>query len=151
MALYFPSFVARRGTEDIPLIGLVSTKMQCLYVDRETANEAVQGVGAQVKARMQRADQRQRNSTSRTGGERPMLLFPEGTTTNGRYLLPFKKGAFLAGLPLQPVVLRYGEGSLPVYAPSEAEAADPVLYARNMRAYMVRTTALLWRNEAHGA
>lgn len=40
---------------------------------------------------------------------RPLLLFPEGTTTNGRFLLPFKTGAFLAGLPLQPVVIRYGE------------------------------------------
>ena len=27
----------------------------------------------------------------------PLLLFPEGTTTNGRYLLRFKTGAFLAG------------------------------------------------------
>ena len=40
---------------------------------------------------------------------RPLLLFPEGTTTNGRYLLPFKTGAVLAGLPLQPVVIQYGE------------------------------------------
>ena len=40
---------------------------------------------------------------------RPLLLFPEGTTTNGRYLLPFKTGAFLAGQPLQPVVIRYGQ------------------------------------------
>lgn len=40
---------------------------------------------------------------------RPLLLFPEGTTTNGRFLLPFKTGAFLAGLPLQPVVIQYGE------------------------------------------
>ena len=40
--------------------------------------------------------------------QRPMLLFPEGTTTSGRCLLPFKTGAFLAGLPVQPVILRYG-------------------------------------------
>ncbi|KAF8724365.1 hypothetical protein HU200_021397 [Digitaria exilis] len=36
-----------------------------------------------------------------------MLLFPEGTTTNGDYLLPFKTGAFLASAPVQPVILRY--------------------------------------------
>ncbi len=35
----------------------------------------------------------------------------QGTTTNGRYLLPFRTGAFLAGSPVQPVVLRYHEVS----------------------------------------
>ena len=33
----------------------------------------------------------------------------QGTTTNGRYLLPFKSGAFLAGCPVQPVLLKYGK------------------------------------------
>ena len=32
---------------------------------------------------------------------------PEGTTTNGNYILPFKTGAFLAGTPVQPVILKY--------------------------------------------
>ncbi|XP_043101061.1 lysophospholipid acyltransferase LPCAT4-like [Puntigrus tetrazona] len=36
-----------------------------------------------------------------------MLMFPEGTTTNGRALIKFKPGAFLAGVPVQPVLLRY--------------------------------------------
>ncbi len=31
---------------------------------------------------------------------------------------------------------------LPVYAPSEAEARDPALFARNVRAYMVRARRL---------
>ena len=33
----------------------------------------------------------------------------QGTTTNGEYLLPFKTGAFLAGAPVQPVILKYGK------------------------------------------
>uniref|UniRef100_A0A7N0UPN6 Phospholipid/glycerol acyltransferase domain-containing protein n=1 Tax=Kalanchoe fedtschenkoi TaxID=63787 RepID=A0A7N0UPN6_KALFE len=36
-----------------------------------------------------------------------MMLFPEGTTTNGDYLLPFKTGAFLSKTPVLPVILRY--------------------------------------------
>uniref|UniRef100_A0A671LA96 Lysophospholipid acyltransferase LPCAT4-like n=1 Tax=Sinocyclocheilus anshuiensis TaxID=1608454 RepID=A0A671LA96_9TELE len=36
-----------------------------------------------------------------------MLMFPEGTTTNGRALIKFKPGAFLAGVPVQPVLLHY--------------------------------------------
>lgn len=43
----------------------------------------------------------------------PLLWLPcprtQGTTTNGDYLLPFKTGAFLAGKPVQPVILRYGK------------------------------------------
>jgi lysophosphatidylcholine acyltransferase/lyso-PAF acetyltransferase len=36
-----------------------------------------------------------------------VLLFPEGTTTNGRSLISFKLGAFAPGFPIQPVVIRY--------------------------------------------
>jgi hypothetical protein len=36
-------------------------------------------------------------------------VMAQGTTTNGKCLLPFKSGAFLAGAPVQPVILRYGE------------------------------------------
>ena len=35
------------------------------------------------------------------------IVRDKGTTTNGRYMLKFKRGAFLAGLPVQPVVLIY--------------------------------------------
>jgi lysophosphatidylcholine acyltransferase/lyso-PAF acetyltransferase len=44
---------------------------------------------------------------------RVVLLLPgQGTTTNGVCLLPFKTGAFLAGAPVQPVILRYGENRI---------------------------------------
>lgn len=36
-----------------------------------------------------------------------VLLFPEGTTTNGRFLISFQRGAFVPGFPIQPVVIRY--------------------------------------------
>lgn len=36
-----------------------------------------------------------------------MLLFPEGTTTNGRVLITFQLGAFIPGYPIQPVIVRY--------------------------------------------
>ncbi|XP_034532056.1 lysophospholipid acyltransferase LPCAT4 [Notolabrus celidotus] len=36
-----------------------------------------------------------------------MLMFPEGTTSNGSALIKFKPGAFLVGVPVQPVLLRY--------------------------------------------
>jgi len=34
----------------------------------------------------------------------------QGTTTNGRLVLPFKTGAFLAGVPVQPCMIKYETG-----------------------------------------
>ncbi|XP_043100178.1 lysophospholipid acyltransferase LPCAT4 [Puntigrus tetrazona] len=97
-----------------------------------------------------------------------MLMFPEGTTTNGRALIKFKPGAFLAGVPVQPVLLRYpGEPDtvrwtwkgltwlaalwhtsqiytsvtvefLPVYVPSQEEKQNPELYAENVQKVMAQ-------------
>lgn len=43
---------------------------------------------------------------------RPILLFPEGTTTNGNFLLRFRTGAFIAGVPVQPTIVKYGPVSV---------------------------------------
>ncbi|XP_006641537.2 lysophosphatidylcholine acyltransferase 2 [Lepisosteus oculatus] len=36
-----------------------------------------------------------------------VLIFPEGTCTNRSCLITFKQGAFIPGVPVQPVLLRY--------------------------------------------
>jgi len=39
-----------------------------------------------------------------------IIIFPEGTTTNGSYLLPFRTGAFLCPtIPIQPIYICYGK------------------------------------------
>lgn len=155
MAHSFPAFAAKAQTKKMPFVGLISQAMDCLYVDREQS----QGVAGLVRDRMIQSQ----NGTGDVA--HPMLLFPEGTTTNGKYLLPFKTGAFLAGVPLQPVVLRYGTGrvspswdtipgsrhvflmlcepfhsvtcyELPVYVPNEQEKNDPKVYAENLHRCM---------------
>jgi len=137
--------------------------MDCLFVKREKAENngaPAPSVSSLVKARMQAA------AAGELPGSRPLLLFPEGTTTNGSFMLPFKTGAFLAGVPLQPVIIRYTKGrmslswetipitrhiflllcqpvlsatcfELPVYVPSEEEKKDPKLYAANVRRMLV--------------
>ncbi|KAG9352565.1 hypothetical protein JZ751_020979 [Albula glossodonta] len=48
----------------------------------------------------------ERRATS--GGRWPqVLIFPEGTCTNRSCLITFKQGAFIPGVPVQPVLLRY--------------------------------------------
>lgn len=88
----------------------------------------------------------------------PLLLFPEGTTSNGSCLLRFKTGVFAGGVPVYPVTVQYdfrrfspafesiyfpvhafrtlAEPSnhlrvkfLPPYVPTPEQRADRTLYA----------------------
>ena len=45
--------------------------------------------------------------TESSGDFTQTLIFPEGTTTNGRALINFKSGAFIPGVPIQICVARY--------------------------------------------
>ncbi|XP_021612848.1 lysophospholipid acyltransferase LPEAT1 isoform X5 [Manihot esculenta] len=136
MSSSFPSFVAKRSVGKLPLLGLISKCLGCVYVQRESKSSDFKGVA-------------------------------EGTTTNGDFLLPFKTGAFLAGTPVLPVILRYPYQRfspawdsisgvrhvifllcqfinyievkrLPVYYPSQEEKDNPKLYASNVRWLMAR-------------
>jgi lysophosphatidylcholine acyltransferase / lyso-PAF acetyltransferase len=37
----------------------------------------------------------------------PLIIFPEGGTTNGQYIIKFKKGAFVSLLPIWPKVIKF--------------------------------------------
>lgn len=172
MCMWLPSFVARDDTARLPFIGITSVAMGCLFVDREkgdqgkSVNKEFIGVATRVKQRMEDI------AAGKGPNRRPILLFPEGTTTNGRYLLPFRTGAFIAGVPVQPSILKYGPSrvspawetisgawhiflmltnplhsvtiyELPVYMPSKEEQGNPRLYANNVRAYMLKHSKLL--------
>ncbi|PIA52539.1 hypothetical protein AQUCO_01000426v1 [Aquilegia coerulea] len=157
MSSSFPSFVAKRSVAKLPLVGLISKCLGCVYVQRESKSSESKGVSGVVTERVLEAHQDNLAPM--------MMLFPEGTTTNGDYLLPFKTGAFLSKAPVLPVILRYPYQRfspawdtisgvrhvilllcqfvnhievvrLPVYYPSEQEKEDPKLYASNVRKLM---------------
>jgi lysophosphatidylcholine acyltransferase/lyso-PAF acetyltransferase len=39
----------------------------------------------------------------------PLMVFPEGTVTSGKHLLPFKKGAFLSQAAIKPYLVKIPE------------------------------------------
>uniref|UniRef100_A0A4W6FJU0 Lysophosphatidylcholine acyltransferase 1 n=1 Tax=Lates calcarifer TaxID=8187 RepID=A0A4W6FJU0_LATCA len=107
------------------------------------------------------------NRRAQSGGEWPqIMIFPEGTCTNRSSLILFKAGAFIPGLPVQPVVLRYPNKLtkptdvssrfkilwltlcqphnpmeieyLPIYTPSNEEKENPALFANNVRKLMAK-------------
>ncbi|KAM7514154.1 hypothetical protein LguiA_003737 [Lonicera macranthoides] len=164
MSSSFPSFVAKRSVGKLPLVGLISKCLGCVYVQRESKSSDFKGVSGVVNERIQEAHQNKFAPM--------MLLFPEGTTTNGDFLLPFKTGAFLSKAPVLPVILRYPYQRfspawdtisgvrhviyllcqfvnyievtrLPVYYPSQQEKDDPKLYAENVRRLMAREGNLI--------
>jgi 1-acyl-sn-glycerol-3-phosphate acyltransferase len=66
-----------------------------------------------------------------------VLVFPEGTTTSGDRVLPFKRGSFgaaqLAGVPIVPVALRYEH-------PSAAWVGEQAFLSHYVRAVSKRYT-----------
>ncbi|XP_069489862.1 lysophospholipid acyltransferase LPCAT4 isoform X2 [Ambystoma mexicanum] len=90
-----PSVVSRVENLNIPVIGALLRFNQSILVSRH-----------EPASRKKVVEEVKRRATS--NGKWPQVLFfPEGTTSNGQVLLKFKPGAFIAGVPIQPVLVRY--------------------------------------------
>ena len=61
----------------------------------------------------------------------------QGTTTNGKFLLPFHSGAFRAGVPVKPLLIKYN-------CPSNVELAYETI---PIKQHLFLVLANLW----HGA
>ncbi|XP_068649995.1 lysophospholipid acyltransferase LPEAT2 [Aristolochia californica] len=90
----FPTIVASESHDAIPFVGTIIRAMQVIYVNRFSASSRKHAV-SEIKRK------------ASSDGFPRVLLFPEGTTTNGRVLISFQLGAFIPGYAIQPVVVRY--------------------------------------------
>lgn len=99
-----PSFVAKHNVRQYPCIGRLAESLQCIFVNR------LQG----RKEALEMVIERQRKIANDTLWPK-LLVFPEGTTTNGRGVLPFKRGAFMGLMPVQPICVEYPYNS---YSPA---------------------------------
>ncbi|KAK9910655.1 hypothetical protein M0R45_034609 [Rubus argutus] len=90
----FPTIVSSESHDSLPVVGTIIRAMQVIYVNRFLPSSRRQAV-SEIK-RKASCDRFPR-----------VLLFPEGTTTNGRFLISFELGAFISGYPIQPVIVRY--------------------------------------------
>lgn len=93
------AFVAKSDMAPWPVIGWLATLNNSVYVAREQRLDA-------------RAQALATKAALETG--QPLTLFPEGTTADGRELLPFRSSLVAAvspppeGVSIQPVALDYG-------------------------------------------
>ncbi|KAK9056219.1 hypothetical protein SSX86_027309 [Deinandra increscens subsp. villosa] len=89
-----PTIVTSESHDSMPFVGVIIRAMQVIYVNRFSYQSRKQAVN-EIKKK------------ASTNQYPRVLLFPEGTTTNGRQLISFQLGAFIPGYPIQPVVIRY--------------------------------------------
>lgn len=91
-------FVSKSDVQGWPIIGALATAAGTLYIERSSRRDALRMVRT-----MQEALER---------GE-VLAVFPEGTTGDGRAMLPFHanllQAAVLAQAPVQPVGLRFAD------------------------------------------
>lgn len=176
-AVYAGAFVAKGDIARVPLLGSIARAIQCLFVveGKPLTAALLQRVDATYACHL--------SKRARVTGERPpaadppeecpgcgtclntLTIFPEGTTCNGKAMIKFRTGVFLAGKPVRPVVVKlpYKRWNtswesvpfryhmwrtmtqfsnsvelveLPIYVPNEAERADPRLFAERVQADM---------------
>lgn len=88
--------VAKREVSGWPCIGELCRRLGVLFVDRDDRVSGARTLRAALRLLEQGVS---------------VLVFPEGSTTRGDRVLPFKRGIFgaaqLAGVPIVPVALRY--------------------------------------------
>jgi lysophosphatidylcholine acyltransferase / lyso-PAF acetyltransferase len=134
-ATTFPSFVAKSGVRHWPVLGDMAIMVGTIFVhsradaadeQREQREEREEGRGPGVAAGVapgvaQAAPVAKHGSAAiaeriahleelRARGEdfQPVHVFPEGSTTNACYVIPFRSGAFRsAAQRIQPVVIRF--------------------------------------------
>lgn len=89
-------FVSKSDIREWPLVGMLATGAGTLYIERSSRRDALRMVRDMADA-MQNGD--------------VVAVFPEGTTSDGRELLPFHanliQAAIQAGAPVQPMSLKF--------------------------------------------
>lgn len=93
-------FVAKHEVARWPLFGLLATVGRTIYIDRNRRHD-VKGVGGAIRQRLSEGE--------------CIVLFPEGTSSDGNRLLPFRSALMGAAdcevdgkiVPVQPVTIAY--------------------------------------------
>uniref|UniRef100_A0A098LZR5 CG32699-PA n=1 Tax=Hypsiglena sp. JMG-2014 TaxID=1550645 RepID=A0A098LZR5_9SAUR len=90
-----PSVVSKEENVWVPIFGRFIDALQPVLVSRNDPDS--------------RKNTIQEITKRATSGEQwpQVMIFPEGTCTNRSCLITFKQGAFIPGVPVQPVLIRY--------------------------------------------
>ena len=170
--------VAKASVADLPFVGAIARALDYIFIQRRNSvQDRLSKNRFAVNADETSSSSKEKSSTSQEAvsrrvaehPDRVLVIAPEGTTkSRSNCLLRFRKGAFVPGLPVTPVLLSYparhfhvGWGLpwgdllhiyrllcqvinhvtvefLEPYVPTLEEQKDPALYAENVRETMAR-------------
>ncbi len=158
MAELMPSFLSKTEVMQAPIFGTIASALMVIGVDRGSESDR-----KQAKQAMQAFVLDDHNP--------PLLIFPEGTTTNLDTVMTFKTGAFTLNTRVQPIAIMWDSHYfniantpttprpmwllrllckpwhkvsleyLPVHEPTLEELADAHLFAENVRTDLVKAIA----------
>jgi len=94
-----PSFLAKHSVEHYPIFGPTAKALQAIFVKRDNRDNK-EGVMTQIKERIDLYKEKPQSIPK-------LIVFPEGTTSNGEYLISFKKGAFMHLNPVKIYAIKY--------------------------------------------
>mmetsp|Transcript_17475 Transcript_17475/g.39570 ORF Transcript_17475/g.39570 Transcript_17475/m.39570 type:complete len:419 (-) Transcript_17475:34-1290(-) len=96
------TFVAHKYINDIPFVGSIARALGVLFVGQgESSSEIVK------QKILATYDCISKNCPRCRKCYPPIVIFPEGTTTNGLGMLTFRTGAFVSSIPVSPVCIRF--------------------------------------------
>jgi 1-acyl-sn-glycerol-3-phosphate acyltransferase len=87
---------------ELPGIGRVAKAIGCIFVARDSQESRTSAKEAITQHLLE-------PSLLSDSPDSQLVIFPEGTTTNGRGLLQFRRGAFESGVTIQPVRIDYSD------------------------------------------
>lgn len=136
-------FVSKADAQHWPLLGSLITGAGTLYIERDSRRDAMRVVH-RVADRLREGD--------------VISVFPEGTTTDGRALLPFHanllQSAIAASAPALPVALRYLDRDSGRLHPGPVYIGDDTLVAsvwRTLRSDTVQAVVRFGEPQRAGA
>jgi 1-acyl-sn-glycerol-3-phosphate acyltransferase len=92
------AFLSKASIAKAPIFGGLAIDRQSVFVNRDDAKNK----NAVIDKLKKRAD------LSSQGRIHPLCVFPEGTVSNGRSIMKFKKGAFMSDKPIRVMSMKYG-------------------------------------------
>jgi len=100
--MMLPRIVSKIEVKSIPIIKTWFQLSNPIYIDRQDKDSKKTLIQDMVD-----------HCEQWNEGDSSLLIFPEGKTNNGNTVGPFMKGAFIAGKPIQPIVVMYTGGWKP--------------------------------------